>query len=101
MGLAGYDDKEIGGKSIEECKALCDAETSFKCVTIDYRYSDQLCILSKTERKDAMNDWMGFNGWVHIAREVDVEKCNKNSEFQHHLCPSKIIQSEPREILYA
>jgi len=48
MALAGYNDKQLTGVSVDECKAACCAETAFACVSFDYHTADNKCDLSAT-----------------------------------------------------
>jgi hypothetical protein len=49
--LKGNNEKTIKGTTLEECKELCSAETSFPCHSVDYKTSTNTCYLA-TETKN-------------------------------------------------
>lgn len=44
--ISGWNKRRIPNKTFDECKKLCEEETSFECQSIDYTKSNSLCDLS-------------------------------------------------------
>jgi len=45
--IAMHNAKEIKGITVEQCKAACEQEKTFKCVSVDYNVKNPRCYLSK------------------------------------------------------
>jgi hypothetical protein len=48
--MNGHNDGARGGVSLAQCQALCEDETNYKCVAIEYIPKTNYCYLSKTPR---------------------------------------------------
>ena len=48
--ISGNDRKTISASSVEECKAMCEEECSFHCMSFDYISSSRTCYLQMVSR---------------------------------------------------